>query len=302
MNRNTTITSIVIIIAAMSLVFIIGGNHSLTGLFVFEEIVPEGFEFEPPEELSKELASQAIVNAQEEIAEMKQYNFTTTFVDDVLNEANLQFEQGNYTEVIKMVQLITFIKKEKVEFLDKVELTERKALNYKEEGIDTAESQALVGQAMEAFAQDQLIDSEELLEQSNSQLDLAKAEHERKSSLIYLGKSFFLKYWWQILLVIVIIGVISPPITKKIIKNKRKQKLAGLKAELDKTHELIKRLQKSCFVDKKMTTKAYKEKVKKYEERIAEIKHTIPVIEAQLKGKKAPPKKEKPKGILEVKR
>jgi len=71
---------------------------------------------------------------------------------------------------------------------------------------------------------------------------------------------------------------------------------------LVKTQELIKQLQKTCFIDKKITTDSYKTKVAKYEEKIAEIKYTIPVIETQLKGKKELPTTPTPKGVIEVKR
>jgi len=302
MRIKTVIVSIVLILFGLSILLFIGTQPSLTGFFSFEEIAPEGFEFEPPEDVSEEMASQAIQDARLEIAEMKQQDFTTTFVDDVLNEANIQYEQGDYGEVLKMAGLISFINEKKVEFLDRVALTEIKEREYQDKKVDTSEGQALVGLAMEAFAQDQLVDAQELLQQADTTLENAKAEKERQRSIAYLSKNFILKYWWQIILVIVVIAIISPPITKKVIKKKRKKKLAGLKAELTKTDEMIGELQKSCFVDKKITPKTYKKKVAKYEERIAEIKHTIPVLEAQLTGKKAPPKKEEPKGVIEVKK
>ena len=73
-----------------------------------------------------------------------------------------------------------------------------------------------------------------------------------------------------------------------------------MKDELQKRKELIKRLQKSCFIDKKITPKTYKNRAGKYEERIAEINHTLPVLVAELVGKKVVlPKR---KGVLVVKK
>ncbi len=68
------------------------------------------------------------------------------------------------------------------------------------------------------------------------------------------------------------------------------------------TLQVKKRLQKECFVDKKITPTTYKTRAARYEERIAEIKHTIPVLEAELKGEKVKPQKKKTKGVIEVKR
>jgi hypothetical protein len=70
-----------------------------------------------------------------------------------------------------------------------------------------------------------------------------------------------------------------------------KRKINHLKLETKKTKELIKRLQKECFIDKKISTSSYKEQAAKYEERINEIKQTLPVLEAELKGEQIKNKK-----------
>jgi len=46
--------------------------------------------------------------------------------------------------------------------------------------------------------------------------------------------------------------------------------------------ELIKTLQKECFIAHKINTDTYHDRVLKYEERIAEIKHSQPILEARL--------------------
>ena len=64
-----------------------------------------------------------------------------------------------------------------------------------------------------------------------------------------------------------------------------KKKLEGLKLDLKKTLELIKSLQKECFVQHKINTDTYHDRVVNYEERIAEIKHSQPIIKARLERK-----------------
>ena len=61
-----------------------------------------------------------------------------------------------------------------------------------------------------------------------------------------------------------------------------KSKIKNLKLDLKKTTELIKTLQKECFIAHKINTDTYHDRVIKYEERIAEIKHSLPVLEARL--------------------
>jgi len=304
---------IVLIILGLSLIVLFERSLSLTGLFVFEEIAPEGFNFTYQGEVSETAALQAIQDAQLEIAVMRQNNLTTIFVEDVLNEANLQYGQGNYTVVLKMAQLISFIKKEKIEFLDRLELIKDKELEFQTKKVDTYAGQALIQQSRKAFVNDQLKEAQALLEQADAELGKANAEKERQKGLAYLSKNFFLKYWWQIILVMCILSVVSPYLAKRIIKKRRQQKLARLREELGQTQELIKKLQRDCFIEKKISTETYKKKAVRYEERMAEIKHTIPVIEAQLRGKswfskksekradQAQLNKKKTLGVLEIK-
>ena len=63
---------------------------------------------------------------------------------------------------------------------------------------------------------------------------------------------------------------------------------------------MMKELQTICFIKKKISVASFKIKSIKYEERLTEIKHTLPVLKAQLSGKKLA--KPKVKGVIEVKR
>jgi len=299
--KTYMLSSIILIIGMVAILFTLSENNEnrITGLFSFVEIAPEGFEFELPKNITEKMASEAIHEAKVEIAEMKKRNFTITFVNDVLNEANMQYKLGNYTEVLKMEELIKFINKKKMEFIDMVALTERKMREYNSINVDTSEAQALIWQALAAFGSDQMVDAQELLKQADISLELAKSEKERQKNIAYLGKNFIMKYWKQIIIVIALLSIASFLIAKTTIKKRLHRKLTDLRDELGKTQELIKQLQKECFIDKKITTDAYRQKAAKYEERIAKIKCTMPVIEAQLHGERVKPTK-KIKGILEV--
>lgn len=299
MRWKTYLLGGILLLLAVAALVGIGPQATITGFFSLVDVAPEGFEFTSPGNVSEQAAGQEIQKARIIIAEMEQRNFNLILVKDILAEANLQYSLGNYTEVLKMAELISFINKKKIEFLDKVQLTQRKEQEFQEQNVDSSEGQALLELAIHAFSQDQLGDAQELLQQADISLEKAKAEKERQKNIAALSKNFVRKYWWQMLLAIILFGLISPPIINQIIKQKRQQKVAGLKAELEKTQGLIKQLQQSCFIEKKISTSTYKHQVRQYEERLAELKHTIPVLEAQL-GKKMV--KEQKRAILEVKR
>lgn len=300
---KTYLVSLLLLFIALSLILFMGPEGTITGMMVsVVDVAPEGFAFEPPENVSQEEAGQALEQAREAIEKITQLNLNTTFMEDAFLEANLSYHQEDYLQTIKLAQLIKYLEKENIDLLDKIKLTQQKEEELENKTINTSEGQVLIESALEAFHQEQFDEAKDLLEQAENELEKAEAEKTRAERLTYLSRKFIGRYWWQILLIITILALVSYPITKIIIRKRRKRKLELLRTELNKTQELIKQLQKSCFVDKKMTTKTYKAKTAKYEERIAEIKHTLPVLEAQLKGKKMPEKKKQPKGVLEVKK
>lgn len=128
---------------------------------------------------------------------------------------------------------------------------------------------------------------------------IVEIEHSRVKVVAIWGKNFFERYWWQILVALVILAIISPFIVRDIRKRRLEHMRKALLEEKAKIEELIKRLQMSCFTQKKISVSTYKSKVSKFEKRLAEIRHTLPVIEAELKGKKYVKKRKK--GVLEVK-
>ena len=70
------------------------------------------------------------------------------------------------------------------------------------------------------------------------------------------------------------------------INTTKQKQLKNLKLEQIKISDLIKSLQKICFVDKKISVQTYRNKSQRYEERLLEIKRTIPVLENIVKGNK----------------
>ena len=106
---------------------------------------------------------------------------------------------------------------------------------------------------------------------------------------------------------------------RKYRQKKSAKQLKNLKLEQIKIGDLINGLQKICFVDKKISVQTYRNKSQRYEERLLEIKRTIPVLENIVKGNKENNGKDnnrkdnngksdqkeikrKVKGVIEVKR
>lgn len=267
------------------------GNFS--GAVTVLDLAPKGFTFQMPEDISAEAAGNALAKAEKDLQEMKELGFITIFTSDALKEAKDAYSEKNYLSVFKLAQLIAYVKERKVEFLDRVKLLEIKKQTLQEKGItDFSQVNSLMQQAMSAFSLDQLDEADAYLKEAGAEADKLNREYMRISFLTNLSRNFFVRYWWQISAVLIILGVSTPFIFKKVRRSLWKRKLSNLRLELLKTNELIKKLQKECFIDGLITTKVYQERAEKYADRITEIKQKMPLIEALLAGRTVSPKKE----------
>lgn len=258
----------------------------IQGAFTLVDLAPKGFVYNAPDDVSQTAAELALIQAEEDVQDMKDLNIASLFVQDTLNEAKVAYTSGDYTNLFKLTPLIGYVKTENITFLDNVRLTEIKRQAALSNGVEhMGDVSQLMQQAMNAFALDQTDEANLLLTQANELLQKANSEFTRENLLTAVGRNFLLRYWWQILVILIVLGISAYPVYNKSKKILLKGKINRLNLEMSKTRELIKKLQTECFIDKKITHGVYKDRVVKYEERIGEIKRILPVIEAQLKGK-----------------
>jgi hypothetical protein len=251
-------------------------------------------------------AEQELRDAREARTRLVEQGLGTLLSDDVLADASKSLELGNARRTIELSQFVVYIAEKKILLNDKLLLVKTKEKEYAADAIDVTQEKKIIENARDALTNDRLEEASQLITDAQKALDASKIEKERQSRLTYLSKGFLLRHWWKILLIGIVLAVISRPTSKKIIAKRRGKKIARLRTEMDKIENILKQLQKDCFIEKKITPDTYKKRAAHYEERIGELKHTIPVLEAQLharkerKGKKE--NKKKVKGILEVKR
>ena len=250
------------------------------------DLAPEGFGFEMPADLSKEAALIALDDGEEIVVEMKKQNLSVTFVNDALAEAERAFEEEDYVTVFELSQLVRYVYDDGIYFLDSLVLVEQRISGLRDEGADITGVQAALDNAKSAFYKEQFDEAHELLAQADAVLKETESDYRRAVLIKRFSKNFLLRYWWQIILVLAVIGVVSYPAVKSVRKRLLKKHIEKLKGELDSAQQLIKALQKKCFIEKKINTSTYQLKVEHYEDKIAEIKYTLPVLEAQLRGEK----------------
>jgi hypothetical protein len=285
MNKLITVViAILIMMASAILFFTVLEYNNVTGAISIADIAPDGFVYVAPDDFSQNNAQIEIAKAEIDIQDMKDLGLITLFASDALVEAKSLYEQEDYGPIFKLTQLIGFIKKEKIEFLDRNKLLEVKKQAAKERGVESLQKvTSMQQQAMSAFTLEQLNDANNYLQQASSELENALNEYNRVKIVTFFSRNFLVQNWWKILIVLVILVVGIPPLVRFSHRKLTRFKLEKLNLELKKIKELIKELQKEVFVKKTITTKIYQDRAAKFEDRITQLKQTIPVLEAQLK-------------------
>ncbi len=294
-NRQTYFLygGLVLIFLLLIVTVLMGGliSNNLTGAVTTGEtsismldLAPQGFSYQEPEDTSAQAAAKSLEQAELDLEEMKKMNYISIFANDALIEAKTAYLEEDYLHVFKLTQLVDYVKKERVDFFDRVRLLEIKKQVLEEKGVtDFSDVNELRQQAMNAFTLDQFDEAETFLDEANKELNSLGKEKSRLKMLALLSKNLFVRYWWQSLIGLLMVIILGIFLSWKIRINIFFAKIDNLKLEFEQTKELIKRLQKECFLDKAITVKSYKEKAAKYEDRIAEIKQAIPILEAKVK-------------------
>ena len=249
------------------------------------DVAPEGFVFEMPNDVSREAALAALHDARVTVNAMRHLNLSVTFVNDALAEADTAFQSLDYVTVFRLSQLVRYIHDDNLYFLDSFTLVEKREQDARKNGVNTEHVLAFLHDAREAFSHERFDEAHVLLLTADAALKEAEQDYKRLVLVEQLRKNIFLRYWWQILLVITVLLALSFPTIKAARKTLLERRVQRLREEMSNAQALIKKMQQQCFVEKKITQATYKMRVAQYEDKIAEIKHTLPVLEAMLRGK-----------------
>ena len=292
----------VLILLSLIVILLNYSPDLISGAFSVVDIAPDGFEFFEDEEYSLDDARVSLVKAQDDIFIMDENDFSLTYAKDALFEANVSFTDGDYKNSVKLSSLVSYVKDISFLFNDSLDVLIVKKNDLQEKGSDVSSLSLKIDQMRDAFFNERYGEAQLFNDEAVEIINQINLENERERGLVRLSRNFLLRNWWQILIVVVVLVLVSIPSYKKIRKKLIQNKIDRLKSEKDKFKQMIKLLQKECFVDKKISVDTYKIKSNNYEQRITQIKHTLPVLEAQLKGVKFVAKKKKKVGVIEIKR
>ena len=212
-------------------------------------------------------------------------------------------EQQNYEQSIHHIELIKKAKEQIYIIRDTSTLLQTKINEYTKNDVDISEGEKLLTKAETSFKEERYEEALEYLRASETALDVASSETKRIKGLALLSKNFFQRYWWQLTIIILILLVIAKPVFFKIRKYRAEQQWEVLQRELQTLNKLLKKAQEDCFKHKVISQQTYTLRSQRYKEKITKIKHTLPVLEAVMKGEKIKKQQmEKRKGVIEIKR
>lgn len=244
---------------------------------------------------------------------MFENNFSTTFVDDNLIEAKREFEKVKYAEVLrnssssaediqKAREILSLVNWEEISYADilvyiniikeresaafdiydLLVVSEIKIKDYADKEVDVLEAQDVLDEATIAFYEDKYEDAQILIEDVRDVLELELAQSTRVSVLARGAKNFFQKNWFYIILFLFLFGILGFFLFEKIHRNLLVKKVYKLKIEQGVLSRLIKRAQIERFKEHKISKTIYDLRIKKYGEKINEIKEILPVLEKEL--------------------
>ncbi|MDO8622881.1 MAG: hypothetical protein Q7R52_01440 [archaeon] len=292
-----------------------------TGFFIFNiQNSPTGFTISTGEvifsdnqtKITEEMALQAISESEDVIKNMQNYNFSVYYLNDTLIEAKQVFQQVKYAEILKGEVDSTETEKQTAE--NALSLINWKNMTYSDVLVytddikkrkDTAfllydkiiieqnnlnglseQTKGIFLQAKTAFYEERYNDAEKLLSDFNNAVEKEKADVSTLSGIQIGAKNFFQRYWVYIIISLIVLGIAGYFTYKKFEKKLLRDKINRMRAEERAINELMKKTQTERFKENKISGLVYNIRMKKYEERLGEIKEELPVLEERLKYKK----------------
>jgi preprotein translocase subunit SecG len=269
--------------------------------------------------ITEEMAMQTISESEQVIQDMQENNFSVIYMQDSLTEAKKIFEQARYAEILRNVNstekekqearvALSSVKWQNITYADVLFYTEdiknRKTIafflfdkiNVEESKVIGAsnETKAIFEQAKIAFSEERYDDAEKLLNDFDVAVEKEKSESSALVGISEGAKNFFQRYWIYIIVLLIVISVTGYFAYKRFEKELLTKKIRKMKIEEKVLDGLMKKTQTERFKENKISGLVYNIRIKKYQERLQEIKEELPVFEERLEKMRKHLKTKKP--------
>jgi hypothetical protein len=204
----------------------------------------------------------------------------------------INWKKINYSEVIKYTNEIKLRQEQAILLKDKIAVQENEIENLKgelynvglfsSEEINNEKSKELLVEIKAAFKDERFTDAEELLIELRDLIETEKEKAGTVASLRIGASNFFQRYWLFILILLVALGFGGFYFYKNMNIKTIKKEIRKMKAEKQILKGLMKKAQTERFKENKISGIVYNIRMKKYKEKLNEIKGNLPILESRL--------------------
>lgn len=294
----------------LGIAFFFYSNSGFTGYVVYNESTSAD---NSALSINESQAATSISEAKDIIGIMNNNNFTHTFMDDELNEAERVFLQAKYADVIrnskdeskvaearKALQLvnwqnITFndvevhvdnIKQKKIEAFevyDSISILRNEIKSNQDNGYDVSSAVNLADEAERAFYLERYNDSKNLIVQGRNALEGSVSGTSTLSGIQQGARNFIQRYWMHLIIFVAIFAWILTILIKQYNRRHLSDSIKNLKIERDSLTGLMKKAQSERYKENKISEWVYGIRMKHYKERMNVINQKLPVMQARLR-------------------
>lgn len=293
------------------------GFPSLTGFAILNNGSQEIDETKKQDnslEITESFALEAINESKIIIINMKENGFAAIFVEDALIEAERKFKQAKYAEILrnnnveesKLIearQALELVDWEELSFVSVIEQTDkikdREALAFslhdsinalkiatetakRSKQINSTESNKLIEKAEQAFIEDRYQEADTFLKLARDSLDEEKSTKATLNTVKNNAKSYIQRNLVPITIILIVLAIMFTLAYKKIKKALLKNKIRKMRAERTVLTKLIKQAQIDRFKQNKISGLTYNIRIKKYQEKLQQIKQDLPILEKSI--------------------
>lgn len=188
----------------------------------------------------------------------------------------------SYSDIFYYTDNIKQYRTDSYNIFDSFSALNKKIQTYKDQGINVSSSENLLKLANSSFYNGQIKESLAYIEQARAQIE---TDFESASSINVLAKNaknFFVRYIYWIIFALLIIFMLVYFIVKRIMFRLLKKKIAKMETEEKVLNNLIKKTQVERYRQNKISGLIYNIRMKKYQERLSEIKQDLPILKKHL--------------------
>ncbi len=235
-------------------------------------------------------AEDSVLNAEKDISEMVKSGFGTAFVNDTLIEARSSLNKSDYAAAFKKSDLVMQRKSQAYNISDSLRALELGMDELEAIGLNSASARVLFNESAAAFSSERYEEAEKLAAKAYTALADTRAEATLINIMINSAKGnvvfFVTENASNILAFAVVLFIVSYACLVKLSDARVKNKIRDLETENTVLKDLMERAQSDHFEKRTMPRETYEIRMRKYKERITEIKEALPVLKARAGIKK----------------